>query len=331
MSISMYDFSVPMLTRGLTNLSAILDKAAAHAAAKKFDSVVLAQARLFPDMLPLTAPGANRLRHRQGRGGAAWRASSRRSTRTPRRHSPTSRRASPRLWISLRPSTPAQLKDAEGREIELKFPSGTLKFTAVNILTDFVLPNFFFHEEHGLALLRKSGVDVGKWNISAPFSRGRPFSVTAHFPPKKYVLRHAASAVRRGLRPSCVDELFDSREQIFLAAGIMGEAELQGGRRDGNPSVCSGSASAPARIDLVVFLEYEVAAGGAGVDLADAELGGAQLELGARNSDCAYSAAWAEAVDHLDLEFIEFLARASWRCACREPGADARRARSPRG
>src|SRR5450631_3106434 len=47
MSISMYDFSIPVLTRGLTNLSAMLDKAAAHAAAKKFDSVALAQARLF--------------------------------------------------------------------------------------------------------------------------------------------------------------------------------------------------------------------------------------------------------------------------------------------
>src|SRR3984957_6314158 len=53
MSISMYDFSIPVLARGLTNMSAILDKAAAHAAAKKFDTTVLAQSRLFPDMHPL--------------------------------------------------------------------------------------------------------------------------------------------------------------------------------------------------------------------------------------------------------------------------------------
>ena len=53
MSISMYDFSIQVLTRGLTNLSAVLDKGAAHAAAKKFDPVALAQARLFPDMYPL--------------------------------------------------------------------------------------------------------------------------------------------------------------------------------------------------------------------------------------------------------------------------------------
>jgi hypothetical protein len=53
MSISIYDFSVPLLVRGLTNLSAILDKAAAQAAAKKYDSAVLTQVRLFPDMHPL--------------------------------------------------------------------------------------------------------------------------------------------------------------------------------------------------------------------------------------------------------------------------------------
>ena len=33
MAISLYDFSIPALTRGLTNMSAILDKAAAYAAA----------------------------------------------------------------------------------------------------------------------------------------------------------------------------------------------------------------------------------------------------------------------------------------------------------
>src|SRR5438477_12060421 len=54
MALSLYDFCIPALTRGLNSLSAILDKAAAHAEAKKFDSLVLAQARLFPDMHALT-------------------------------------------------------------------------------------------------------------------------------------------------------------------------------------------------------------------------------------------------------------------------------------
>ena len=38
MSISMYQASAPVFTRMLTNLSVVLDKAQAHADAKKFDS-----------------------------------------------------------------------------------------------------------------------------------------------------------------------------------------------------------------------------------------------------------------------------------------------------
>ena len=53
MSLSMYDASVPVLVRGLTNLSAILDKGLADAEARKIDPAVFVSARLAPDMHPL--------------------------------------------------------------------------------------------------------------------------------------------------------------------------------------------------------------------------------------------------------------------------------------
>ena len=53
MSISMYQASVPVLIRGLTNLQHILGKAQAHAAEKQIDPSVFVGARLYPDMLPL--------------------------------------------------------------------------------------------------------------------------------------------------------------------------------------------------------------------------------------------------------------------------------------
>ena len=59
-------------------------------------------------------------------------------------------------------------KDAEGRSIELKFPNGTQKFTALTYLTDFVLPNFYFHISMVYALLRKSGVEIGKPDYLGP-------------------------------------------------------------------------------------------------------------------------------------------------------------------
>ena len=62
----------------------------------------------------------------------------------------------------LKTVTADQLKGAEDRPIEIKFPNGAWKFTAIAYLTDFVLPNFYFHESMVYALLRKSGVEVGK-------------------------------------------------------------------------------------------------------------------------------------------------------------------------
>src|SRR3546814_885292 len=53
MSLSMYQASVPVFIRVLGNLSGILDKAAAYAAAKKIDPAGLIDARLAPDMLAL--------------------------------------------------------------------------------------------------------------------------------------------------------------------------------------------------------------------------------------------------------------------------------------
>ena len=54
MSISMYLASVPPILRTLINLREILGKAATHAEAKKIDPSVLINARLYPDMLPLS-------------------------------------------------------------------------------------------------------------------------------------------------------------------------------------------------------------------------------------------------------------------------------------
>jgi uncharacterized protein len=161
MSVSMYDFSIPVLTRGLTNLSAILDKAAAHAAAKKFDSVVLAQARLFPDMHPL-------IRQVQIACDTAKGAAARLAQIDVPKHEDTEvtfadlKARIAKTVDFIKTVNAAQVKDAENRDIEIKFPSGSWKFTGVGYLTDFVLPNFYFHVSMVYALLRKSGVEVGK-------------------------------------------------------------------------------------------------------------------------------------------------------------------------
>ena len=109
--MSFYDSAVPAYLQMLNSLSAILDKAEAHCAAKKIEPEVLLGARLFPDMLPfskqiqlvgdfaakgcarMTARGAVDARHRKelcGAESSGWprpptmsAASSRRSSRAP--------------------------------------------------------------------------------------------------------------------------------------------------------------------------------------------------------------------------------------------------------
>jgi uncharacterized protein len=161
MSISIYDFSIPVLTRGLTNLSAILDKGAAHATANKFDSLVLAQSRLFPDMHALVRQV--QIACDTAKGAAARLA----GIEVPKHEDTEVTFADLKARIAktvefLKSVTATQLKDAENRSIEIKFPSGSWKFTGKSYLTDFVLPNFYFHASIVYALLRKAGVELGK-------------------------------------------------------------------------------------------------------------------------------------------------------------------------
>jgi hypothetical protein len=161
MTFSVYDLSIPSLVRGLTNLSVLLDKAAAYAEAKKFDSAVFLQERLAPDMLPFvkqvqivcdTAKGAaarlaniDNPKHEDNEASFAELAA--------RIH---------KTLEFVRSVSPAQFEGAEQRDIVLKFPTNTLKFTGLDYLTHFVLPNFYFHISIAYALLRSNGVDLAK-------------------------------------------------------------------------------------------------------------------------------------------------------------------------
>ena len=167
MSISMYDLTIPVLTRGLNNLSAMLDKAEAHAAAKKFDTLVLTQSRLYPDMFPFVRQ--IQIACDTAKGGAARLA----GIEPPKHEDTEATFADLKARLAktadfLKTVSASQLKDAETRDIELKFPSVTLKFTGLSYLTDFVLPNFYFHSSIVYALLRKAGVEVGKTDYLGP-------------------------------------------------------------------------------------------------------------------------------------------------------------------
>src|ERR1700744_1260391 len=161
MALSLYDFSIPCLIRGLNNMSAILDKAIAHAAAKKIDSATLAQLRLFPDMHPLSRQVQIACDTAKGAAGrlAGVEIPKHEDTETTL---PELKARIAKTLDYLKTVTASKFPADDSRPIEIKFPNGAWKFTALSYVNDFVLPNFYFHSSMVYALLRKSGVEIGK-------------------------------------------------------------------------------------------------------------------------------------------------------------------------
>ena len=167
MSISLYDVSIPIFTLSLNNLSAILDKAESHGEAKKVDPKVIPQSRLIVDMLPLSAQ--IQIACDTAKGAAARLA----GVEVPTHEDTEATLAELKARVAktldfIKTIKPEQLQGAETREVILQFPQTTLKFTGLNYLTNFALPNFFFHVTMAYALLRKNGIDLGKRDFLGP-------------------------------------------------------------------------------------------------------------------------------------------------------------------
>ncbi len=161
MTISMYQASVPVLTRALTNLRTILAKAEAHAEAKKIDPAIFIAGRLSPDMLPLAkqiqiaSDNAKGIAARLG--GVEIPAYADTETTFAELYARIDKTLAFIGGIKA-----AQIDGSEDRSVELKLGPTTVNFTGQSYLLGFALPNFFFHAVTAYAILRHLGVEVGK-------------------------------------------------------------------------------------------------------------------------------------------------------------------------
>ncbi|NNM61447.1 MAG: DUF1993 domain-containing protein [Steroidobacteraceae bacterium] len=167
MSLSLFDMSVPVMIHALSNLSTLLDKAAEHAEAKKIEPLVFTQARLFPDMLPLSRQVQIAC---DGAKGAAARLA---AVEVPKHEDTEKTIAELKARIAktvefLQSVKREQFDGAENREIVLTFPTRTLKFTGLSYLNLYALPNLYFHVTMTYALLREGGVEIGKRDFLGP-------------------------------------------------------------------------------------------------------------------------------------------------------------------
>lgn len=167
MSISMYQASVPAFVRGLTNLSAILDKAAADAEARKIDPAVLINSRLAPDMFPLARQIM--IAADFAKGATARLA----GVEVPKYEDNETTFVQFKARIDktiafVKSFKPSQVDGSEEKDISITVAGNPMAFKGLPYLVDFVLPNFYFHLACAYAILRHNGVPIGKRDFIGP-------------------------------------------------------------------------------------------------------------------------------------------------------------------
>ena len=162
MALSMHAASVPVFVKMLSNTLNWLDKAQAHAEARKFSPDNFVGFRLAPDMLPFSRQ--IQITSDTVKGGMARLAGVDVPQWEDTELTLDDLRARIRKTIDYVQSfTPAQIDGSDEREILLPQRSGEpRRFTGENYLKHFVLPNLYFHLTTVYALLRSGGVEIGK-------------------------------------------------------------------------------------------------------------------------------------------------------------------------
>src|SRR5262245_52720183 len=161
MKISMYAMSHDVFKKALTQLLHVMEKGAANAKARNFDTSVLVGSRLAPDMLPfvkqiqLTSDFAkNSIARLEGVDPSKFEDNETTMDELFARVKKTLD------YIDTVP--PAALEGSETRDIKIPLRDRTVEFKGLEFLQKWALPNFFFHHVTAYNLLRHNGVDIGK-------------------------------------------------------------------------------------------------------------------------------------------------------------------------
>lgn len=163
MTFTFREACVPVFAASLRDMPLWLDKATAGGA----DEAALMQARLAPDMHPLP-------KQVQIACDLANRACARLAGVEPPSFPDTEasfaelKARLARTLQTIEAIDPAAFDGAEDREVSVMRPDGSgYRFSGRDYLLRFALPNFFFHVTTAYAVLRHSGVQLGKPDFMA--------------------------------------------------------------------------------------------------------------------------------------------------------------------
>ncbi len=159
--LNIFDAAILPLIHTLKSLSHILKKGEVHADAKKIEHAVLLNARLFPDMYPLTRQV--QIATDMSKGAAARLA----VVDIPKYEDDETTFEQLQARIAktiafMESIAPTQLTDAEKRDITITVRKIELKFTGQDYLLKWVMPNVYFHVTTAYNILRHNGVELGK-------------------------------------------------------------------------------------------------------------------------------------------------------------------------
>jgi len=155
-----YEMTVTQFTKILHNLSAIMDKSAQFAEAKKFDIDVLMQGRLAPDQF-------NFLRQVQIACDTAKACVARLSGQEIPNH-PDTEKTLPEVKARITSTiayletfSPKDFVEAASRKVSQPRWEGQY-LTGEEFAIQHAIPNFYFHITTAYSILRHNGVEVGK-------------------------------------------------------------------------------------------------------------------------------------------------------------------------
>jgi hypothetical protein len=161
MNISMHAMSHGVFKRALTQLLHVMEKGVANAKTRSFDTSVLANARLAPDMLPFTKQ--IQLTSDFAKNSMARLAGIEAPRYEDNETTMDELVARVKKTIDYIDTVPASaLEGSETRDIKIPLRDRTVEFKGLAFLQYWAIPNFFFHHVTAYNLLRHNGVDIGK-------------------------------------------------------------------------------------------------------------------------------------------------------------------------
>ena len=161
MSVSLYSCSIPTYERSLQGFLKVLDKAEAHAQARKFDAGNYLSMRLAPDQWPLARQIQAFCDHAKN---AAFRLAGKEPPKIEDKET-TIAELRQRIAATLeliKSADPKTIDAAADHDVVFPLGPNKVKMRGVDWLMHFNLPNFYFHLATAYDILRSAGVEIGK-------------------------------------------------------------------------------------------------------------------------------------------------------------------------